>query len=88
MFVFPANGKNSTFALCRFPFLGEIEWFQICHEHVNYFRFFLVNLFNDSRKSKDNQLQGTVCRRMRWLISLISILRPNCKVPFAVERGG
>ena len=47
---FSASGKSCIFAA------------RVCHEHVNYFQFFLVVLFNDSRKSKDNQLQAGVCR--------------------------
>ena len=65
-FVFPANGKNPTFAVCRFYM--KVSTFAFVINMWIVFDF-IANLLNDSRKNKDNQLQADVCRRTRCLTS-------------------
>ena len=44
-FVFPANGKNSTFAVFRLAFVRWNEQVCVCHECVIFSLFFLAIYF-------------------------------------------
>ena len=81
-FSFPTNGKYSTFAVCRLPFLvlRESEWFCVCREHVKYFRFFCsINLTIQGKLYFiDNQLHASwrLPLAVEWVLNLFNSIYP------------
>ena len=77
--MFSANGKNRTFAICHFYVKVSSFAFVVTCELL--LIFFWMDLFNDSRNSKENQLQADVCCKM-WNFYLPDLMSSFTVKPF------